>query len=99
MAKREIIWTKRATHQLIAIIEYVKRDSPQNASSVNERILKKIGELTDDTIVHRKDPYKKNNDGNYLYFEFLKYRIVYYVESQKVFIIRIRHTNMEPKKY
>ena len=56
-------------------------------------------ELSDDTIVHRKDPYKKNNDGNYLYFEILKYRIVYYTTPKEVFIIRIRHTRMEPKQY
>lgn len=99
MAKRKVTWTKRATRQLNAAIEYIRQDSPQNADIVKERILDKVGELADDKVVHRKDPYKKNNDGNYLYFEILKYRIVYYAERDEVFIIRLRHTSMEPKKY
>jgi plasmid stabilization system protein ParE len=62
-------------------------------------MLNKINELPDTKVVHRQDPYKKNNDGNYLYFELQKYRIVYYVMPGKVVIIRIRHTSMEPKQY
>ena len=50
-------------------------------------------------MIHRKDPHKNNNEGNYLYFELLRLRIVYYAEPKEVFIIRLRHTKMEPKKY
>ncbi len=99
MATRKVTWTKRATIQLNAAIEYIRQDSPQNADSVKEKILVKVSELADDKVVHRKDPYKKNNDGNYLYFEIFKYRIVYYVKPKEVFIIRVRYTSMEPKKY
>ena len=99
MAKRKITWTKRATRQFNAAIEYIRQDSEQSADKVREKILDKISELTDDKTVHRKDTCKKNNDGNYLYFEILKYRIVYYAAPKEVFIIRIRHTGMEPKSY
>ncbi|HEY5465079.1 MAG TPA: type II toxin-antitoxin system RelE/ParE family toxin [Hanamia sp.] len=99
MAKRKITWTKRATFQLNAAIQYIRLDSDQNADNVKEMILDKVNELAEDKVVHRKDPYKKNNDGNYLYFELLKYRITYYSQPKEVFIIRIRHTSMEPKKY
>lgn len=99
MAKRKVTWTKRATRQFNAAIEYIRQDSPQNADAVKERVLNKVSSLADDKIVHRKDPYKKNNDGSYLYFEILKYRIVYYKTPNEIFIIRLRHTSMEPKKY
>ncbi len=75
------------------------KESNQNADTVKLKILNKVNGLTDDKVVHRKDPYKKNNDGNYLYFEVLKYRIVYYVNPDEVFIILLRHTSMEPKAY
>jgi plasmid stabilization system protein ParE len=94
VGKRKITWTKRAISQLNSAIEYIRQDSPQNADSVKQRILEKVSELADDKIVHGKDPYKKNNDGNYLYFEILKYRIVYYAGPKEVFIIRLRHTSM-----
>jgi plasmid stabilization system protein ParE len=99
MPKRKVTWAKRASRQFNAAIEYIRQGSEQNADSVKERILAKINELADDKTVHRKDPFKKNNDGNYLYFEIFKYRIVYYAGPKEVFIIRIRHTGMEPKQY
>ncbi|HET7118504.1 MAG TPA: type II toxin-antitoxin system RelE/ParE family toxin [Hanamia sp.] len=99
MSKRIITWTKRATRQLNAAIEFIRLDSDQNADNVKEKILNKVNELAEGNVVHRKDPYKKNNDGNYLYFELLKYRITYYSQPNEVFIVRIRHTSMEPKKY
>jgi plasmid stabilization system protein ParE len=99
MAKRKVTWTKRAARQLNAALAYIRKESDQNADTVKERILDKVNELANDKVVNRKDPYKKNNDGNYLYFELLKYRIVYYAEPAEVFIIRVRHTSMEPKKY
>jgi len=70
MAKRKVTWTKRATRQLNEFIEYILQNSPQNADSVKERILNKVNELADEKMVHRKDPYKKNNDGNYLSLKF-----------------------------
>ena len=99
MAKRKVTWTKRATLQFNSAISLIRKDSDQNADKVKEKILDKINDLSDDIAVHRKDPYKKNNDGNYLYFEILKYRIAYYAELKEVFIIRIRHTSKEPKSY
>ncbi|MGN6491616.1 MAG: type II toxin-antitoxin system RelE/ParE family toxin [Agriterribacter sp.] len=99
MIKRKITWTKRATNQLKNAIQYIRKDSPRNAESVKERILAKVNELADGKIVHSKDPLKINNDGNYLYFEILKYRVVYFTTEQEVFIVRVRHTKMEPKAY
>lgn len=99
IVKRKITWTKRATRQFNESIDYIRHESEQNADKVRKKILDKINDLSDDRIIHRKDPYRKNNDGNYLYFEILKYRIVYYATKREVLIIRIRHTRMEPKQY
>ncbi|MCF3110509.1 type II toxin-antitoxin system RelE/ParE family toxin [Niabella sp. CC-SYL272] len=99
MVKRKITWTKSAVRQLNEAIAYIRHDSPQNAEKVKERILEKVGLLADNKVVHRKDPHKKNNDGKYLYLEVSKYRIVYYTAPKEVFIIRLRHTSMEPTKY
>ena len=99
MAQRKITWTKQAIRDFNAAIEYIRSNSEQSADTFKEKLLDKIGSLAEDKIVHRKDPFKKNNDGNYLYFEFLRYRIVYYAKTDEVFIIRVRHTSREPKKY
>lgn len=99
MSKRKVTWTKIAARQFSAAIDYIRQDSDQQANKVKEKLLEKISKLSDDKIVHRVDPYKLNNDGSYLYFELLKYRIVYYAGPREVFIIRIRHTSMEPRNY
>lgn len=65
MSKGKVTWTKRAARQFNAAIEYIRQDSDQNADKVKEKILIKINELSDRIAVHRKDPYKKNNYGNY----------------------------------
>ena len=83
MGKRKVTWTKVATQQLNEIIKYIRLHSEQNADKVRERIIDKVNQLSDDSVVHRKDPYKNENDGNYLYFEIIKYRIVYYVTQKR----------------
>jgi plasmid stabilization system protein ParE len=99
MGQRKITWAKGAAREFKAAIRYIRKDSQQNADKVKEIILSKINGLSDDSVVYRKDPYKKHNYGKYFYFEILRYRIVYYATPGEVVIIRIRHTRMEPKKY
>lgn len=59
MINRKVTWTKSATNQFEKIIDYIRQDSEQNADKVKEKILKKINQLSDDGVMHRKDPYKK----------------------------------------
>jgi len=55
MPKRKVTWTKKATRQFNAAIEYIRRDSEQNADKVKKKILDKIQQLSNETVVHRKD--------------------------------------------
>lgn len=59
MINRKVTWTKSATNLFEKIIDYIRQDSEQNADKVKEKILKKINQLSDDGVMHRKDPYKK----------------------------------------
>ena len=97
--KRTVRWTKVAIRQFHAAIDYIRQDSVQGAEKVRSTILTKVNQPSNDTMVHRKDPYKKDNDGSFLYFETEKYRIAYQVRESEVIIIRVRHTSREPKPY
>ena len=99
MVKRKIIWTKIATNQFNKVIEYIKLDSEIQAEKVKATIFNAILSLSDGLVVHRRDHLRKNNDGNFLYFELLHFRITYYRSETEIHIIRIRHTSMEPKRY
>lgn len=97
--ERTIRWTTTAIRQFNAAIEYIRRDSVQNAEKVRLLILAKVDPLRKGRQVHRQDPYKKNNDGSFLYFEIVHYRIVYHVTESEIVIVRLRHTSREPISY
>lgn len=86
MINRKVTWTKSATNLFEKIIDYIRQDSEQNADKVKEKILKKINQLSDDGVMRRKDPYKKKNDGKYLFFEVLK-NIVLFITVKRDFYI------------
>jgi plasmid stabilization system protein ParE len=96
---RKITWSPRALKQFSAAIQYIRQESFQNAESVKERILSKIGRLSDANVTHRKDPYKNNNDGHFHYFELLSYRISYYENENEIIIVRLRHVSKKPLNY
>ena len=96
---RTINWAPRAIKQFNLAIAYIREDSVQNAELVKEKILSEIGKLTDTKVTHRTDPYKKNNDGHFHYFELLNYRISYHENKNEVFIVRVRHVSMKPLNY
>jgi len=56
-------------------------------------------ELTDHPEKHPRDKYHLNNDGSYRAFEIYKYRISYHVSQEKIIVIMLRHTKMEPKSH
>lgn len=99
MGLRKITWSKQAASQFSKTLEYIRSNSYQNAEKVKALVLEKVEKLADDTHWHRKDPLKKNNDGNHLYFEILKLRISYYAKPDEVIITRIRHTKQAPREY
>lgn len=99
MAIRKVSWTKTAVKKFNNAINYIPEDFEKQAEKVKQIILNKVNRLSDDNIVHRQDQYKKDNDGNYLFFEILHCRIVYFTTPKEVFIIRVPHTSREPKTY
>jgi plasmid stabilization system protein ParE len=99
MASRKICWYKRALRQFNEAIEYIAKDSMQNAEKVKQDILEIIGKLPDYPTIHPPDKYKKDNDGNFRVFELHHYRISYHVSDTEIRILRVRHTSREPKMY
>ena len=99
MQKIKIIWDKQALHYFRDAIQYIRRDSPQNADKVKMDILEKINELSQLPEIHNPDKYKINNNGNYRAFELHRFRIAYLVKQNEIIIARVRSTNQEPLDY
>lgn len=96
---RTIFWDKEARNYLKEAISYIRKDSPQNADLVKERILSSIRQLCENPYRHPADKFRRNNDGSYRAYEITRFRIAYHVSQEAIYILRIRHVSMEPKDY
>jgi len=93
---KEIIWSKEAIHELSEINAYIKKQSPSGAQKVIKEILsntRKLSRLWDGL---RADELKEDNDGTYKVMFVYHYRITFRVQKTQIYILRIRHTSMEP---
>ena len=99
MVKNQLLWTKRSQQHLLALYKYIQNDSPQNAIKVVNEIIKAAEKTIANPEYYNLDKYKTDNDGSYRAFEKHHYRIVYRYQKNKIRILRVRHTSMEPKSY
>jgi plasmid stabilization system protein ParE len=99
MNKRKILWDKQALHYFRSTIQYIRKDSPQNAEKVKNEVLEKIYELSIRPEVHNPDKFKVDNSGNYRAFELHRLRIGYLVKENEIIIARVRNTRQEPLDY
>ena len=99
MKKRRIVWDKNAVNYLRGAIEFIRKDSPQNAEKVKQQIKNSVATLAEHPEKHPTDKYRSNNDGSFRAFELYRFRIAYFVSSSEIRIIRIRHTSQEPLSY
>jgi plasmid stabilization system protein ParE len=99
MTNRKLRWDTIALQQFNKAIDYIAKDSIQNAEKVRKEILQKIEDLPDNPEIYSPDKYKENNNGNYRAFELHRYRIAYYVGKNEIRILRVRHTSREPRNY
>ena len=99
MENRRISWDIQALKQFNKAILYIAEDSIQNAENVRGEILEKIGELVVRPEIYPPDKYKTNNNGNYRAFELHRLRVAYYISTDTIRILRVRHTSREPLEY
>ncbi|MEO8961902.1 MAG: type II toxin-antitoxin system RelE/ParE family toxin [Ginsengibacter sp.] len=99
MVNRPIHWDRIALKQFADAIGFFARDSIQNAEQVHLEIINKIEALPANPEIYPADKYKLNNNGLYRALEPHRLRIAYYIASDKVRILQVRHSSRQPKIY
>ncbi|HVA99433.1 MAG TPA: type II toxin-antitoxin system RelE/ParE family toxin, partial [Bacteroidia bacterium] len=61
----QIRWSEKSLSDFIAILDYIKKDSPTNAKRVKTRINNFIKTIPSKPKMFRKDELKQNNDGTF----------------------------------
>jgi plasmid stabilization system protein ParE len=97
--KRRVEIQDNAKRQLWEAYKYIRKDSLQNAEKVRKKILTTIKGLADHPEKYPPDKYCLTNKGSFRACEVYKYRITYYFDAEKIIVLRIRHTGMNPLNY
>ncbi|MFP9098824.1 type II toxin-antitoxin system RelE/ParE family toxin [Flavobacterium sp. RHBU_24] len=92
----KIQWTKKASSELIAIIEYIKKDSPQNAVMVFEEVHKLADSLL---LFPEKYPILSSAGKPNVRFTVLwNMKLIYVVRKDSITISRVFGTRQHPEK-
>lgn len=86
-----IIWTETANNNLIEIKEYISLDSPLQAVLLIEAIFTKVNILARYPESGKK--LKELPNGPYREVLFKKYRIIYRLEKDNVYILLVHHAS------
>ena len=92
----KIIWHNRASQDLNDNIKYIAKSSPQNAIMV----LNKLTDLVDslNTLPFRYPVEPIYNKDNIRFIAKWSFKIIYRIEVDTIYILRIFNTNQHPDK-
>ncbi len=93
---RKIIWENQALENIADALEWISKESVQQAEYVEKAILDKIYELPDRPEKYPPDKFRINNEGSYRAFETHSYRISNKFSDQEIRILRKRHVRQSP---
>lgn len=94
-----IRWDEAALHNFIAILDYIKAESPTNSARVKTRIINIIKMLPRNPQMFKMDDWKYNNDGSFRIFVKDRIRVSYKIEHKIIIITKVSHTSQEPSIY
>ncbi len=85
----EIVWTPQSLDDLQRLLEYISVDSPITARRFAQRIVERVEQLTTHPLSGSVIP----EDDEEVYRQLVqgKYRLIYRVDGDRVFIIAVYH--------
>jgi len=91
-----LIWTNRALNDLRQNISYIEKHSPQNARKVLHSLIALAESLKIFPLAFPKEPVY--NKENIRFVSKWNYKIVYKVNKNEIYILRIFNTRQSPEK-
>jgi len=84
-----IRWSDVARGDVIALRDYIARDSPYYARRFTERLVESVENLSDFPRIGRRVPEADRDDVRELIFH--AYRIIYLIETEEITILTVVH--------
>jgi plasmid stabilization system protein ParE len=93
----KIIWDDEAKRSLRSIYDYIKkRESTRVASRIRKEIVEQAKSLVVFSERFQKEPYLKDEPGNFRYKVIWSYKVIYEITPETIFILDIFHTSRDP---
>ena len=92
----QIIWDSKANIDLSENIKYIAKKSPQNALMVLDVLLDLPNSVIKFPYSYPIEPHYNNE--NVRFITKWSYKIVYYIKSETIYIMRVFNTNMQPHR-
>ena len=93
----KVLWNKKVSNELEAIYKYIKKESPQNAVFVFNKIYDLANSLPNFPYKFPIEPII--NIEKVRFAAIWSFKIVYSVEEESVVILRVFNTKQNPKKF
>jgi len=95
----DIFWTDDAQRDFHAVINFYKSKSNQAHKLVSNALMKTLSKAAANPLIFEADNLKSFRNENFITFTIYHTRVTYEVRSEKLFVLRLRHTSREPHKY
>lgn len=89
-------WDTQAKDSLQEIITYLKQGSPTTAQKVKQTLLQLAASLKQQPERFPAEPYLTVKAGNYRSVSKWRYKIIYRVTADAVYILDVFHTSRDP---
>lgn len=99
MEKHPVKWTGTAKIQLREVYVFIAKNSLQQADRIFDEIVASTFLLEKEPYRYPKDKYKTKNPGVYRAYEIYRYRVSYRIGKNAIYIVRVRSTYRNPKRY
>ena len=98
MADHKVIWSVRSLRDLDKAHDLLSEDSLPSANRTVETVLERVDQLEQFSKSGPVEPSLAHRKKEHRYLVCGHYKIIYRIEKQKVFIIRVFDTRQNPKK-
>jgi plasmid stabilization system protein ParE len=98
LKSKKVAWSLRVVDSLNFYCSRIALDCPTSATKVKKEIIQAVGKLSKNPTLYQIDEYYPENKGDIRKFFRWSFRIVYQVREDKVVVLNVFQTGMDPEK-
>ena len=94
-----IEWDINEAERFKELVKDIKKRSDSLAQRIKDKVKENLNHIKQNPEIFEVDTLKIDNDKSFRKFTAIHIRIVYKIDSDKIIIVRVRHSSSEPTEY